>query len=364
MTSSFFRFYTFCLFFGAIVFFGCDKVKEEPPLIIGEGTKVEELLEVEPNLYFIGHGAEYGKDGFIIKFWKKGESKNLTNGNYYASARSIYVSGNDVYVAGIEGSPNGRIAKLWKNGTARNLANDAEVESVFVSGSDVYVAGSFRIDDYLCAALWINNEEPLTLGWGWFNTYANCVYVSGSDVYATGSIEGKTVLWENGVAQYLSEGAVAASANSIFVSGSNVYVAGYESKKVGEEIFHTVPMLWINREPHPLSIGGTSDYYGFISAMYVFVQGSDVYVTGYDVDARGKHIATLWKNGVAQKLIDDNSVESVAYRIFVKGDDVYILCDAWDDSGKGGSTILWKNGEVKTLLVDGQYSISDFFVVD
>jgi len=59
-------------------------------------------------------------------------------------------NGSDVYVTGYEGT----VAKLWKNGVAQNLFSEsslrssgehkAEANSVYVSGNDTYVAGYER----------------------------------------------------------------------------------------------------------------------------------------------------------------------------------------------------------------------------
>ena len=90
------------------------------------------------NVYVVG---EYLRDGtWFGAFWKNGVAQNLTDGTRNAIARSVYVSGSDVYVAGYEkyGEGNLFIAKLWKNGVARNLNNadgsqSAHALSVFVT---------------------------------------------------------------------------------------------------------------------------------------------------------------------------------------------------------------------------------------
>jgi len=107
------------------------------------------------NPYQDASGNTYKKS--VAKYWKNNTPVNLSDGTENAITNSITVSGNDVYVAGAEW--NGRsyqiqgisytyrksIAKYWKNGKAVNLTDgseDAEAKSIAVSGNDVYVAGT------------------------------------------------------------------------------------------------------------------------------------------------------------------------------------------------------------------------------
>src|SRR5688572_533413 len=85
-------------------------------------------------------------------YWKNGNFVSLTNNSaMYGIAKSITVSGNDVYIAGYERNNNGfpyPIVKYWKNGTEVSLTagtpyNYGLGNSIYVSGSDVYVAGYF-----------------------------------------------------------------------------------------------------------------------------------------------------------------------------------------------------------------------------
>jgi len=79
----------------------------------------------------------------IAYYWLNGTPTTLTSG-WGISAKSIFVSNGDVYVAGV----GGYSAVYWKNGSmvtlggsSNNTNNWAEAYSIFVSGNDVYVGG-------------------------------------------------------------------------------------------------------------------------------------------------------------------------------------------------------------------------------
>ena len=101
-------------------------------------------------------GYEYNEQYSVAKLWINGIAQNLTDGTRNAEANSVYVSGNDVYVAGYDGD----VPNLWKNGIAQIL--NVAANSVFVSGNDVYVAGN---NDGYVATLWKNGvAQNLTNG--------------------------------------------------------------------------------------------------------------------------------------------------------------------------------------------------------
>lgn len=67
-------------------------------------------------------GFEENKEGTTVaKLWKNGIGTNLTNGTINSYASSVFVSGNDVYVTGIE---NSNKALFWKNNVPTTLAGN------------------------------------------------------------------------------------------------------------------------------------------------------------------------------------------------------------------------------------------------
>jgi hypothetical protein len=298
-------------------------------------------------------GGEYG-----AALWKNGTAQTLDRTDYYMDeAYSVYVSGNDVYVAGYTFSPGEAI--LWKNGTAQSLNNGHVAYSVYVSGNDVYVAGDGYYETNYVAKLWKNGTEQ-SLSGSTNTTKARSVFVSGNDVYVAGSeytgygsydpdYKSTAKLWKNGIAQSLSNGTNNAEAYSVYVSGNDVYVAGNQESGKGRK----VATLWKNGVAQSLS-GSTS----YAEAYSVFVSGNDVYVAGYEEKETGV-IATLWKNGTAQSLSHSTNYAE-ARSVYVLSSNVYVAGYEYTDNGLHGFAKLWKNGVAQSLN-DYHVSSSDAY---
>jgi len=277
-----------------------------------------------------------GSEGGVAKYWKNGVATSLTNGVNSASASSIFVSGHDVHVVGIENSGENRVAKYWKNGNVTNLTDGttyAEAHSVFVSGSDVYVAGEIGTTP-VC---WKNGIPTILADAG----AAYSVFVSGPDVYVAGysadTENHYATYWKNGIETKLTEDFDGnASSQSIFVHGSDVYVSG--DLIPADELGHAT--YWKNGIATDLSEGA-----GWSDATSIFVTGSNVHVTGWsngDLTFRAQY----WKNGNSTSLYEDEEELGSGSSIFVSGSDVYIAVT------EGGVAKYWKNG-IPTSLTNG-----------
>jgi hypothetical protein len=252
-------------------------------------------------------------------------------------------------------------------GTATCNPNIAEAKRWIVDdvSYNVYVAGwEFNEQGNRVAVLW-ENFVAQHLSNNNYDAEANSVYVSGNDVYIAGwgknaqRIDVAT-LWKNGVAQHLSNGNSNAMANSVFVSGSDVYVAGWEYNANN----NSIAILWKNGIAQNLS-NGSND----ARANSVYISGSDVYVAGWEKNAQEIEVATLWKNGIPQRLSDGNEKE-YANSVFVSGNDVYVAGSYMDILHTGSRVrqhginssgqlefesipviaTLWKNGIVTQRL--------------
>jgi hypothetical protein len=243
--------------------------------------------------------------------WKNGVATQLggTSVNN-VNAESVYVVGSNVYVAVLSyDAVFGYNGSVIINGVATQLVgNHPWPKSVFVVGNDVYVAGSVNIKpgiSYLKdqgATIWKNGvATQLASG------EAYSVFVVGSDVYVAGNNvdqSGKSVptVWKNGVATQLDSGG---GVISIFVVGNDVYVAGADGK--------SLPTVWKNGVATQLDSGSANN--SRVSSL--FVVGNDVFVTGYVVGTDKVNHAIFWKNGVATQL-DSGSGSSSGLSVFVK----------------------------------------------
>ena len=163
--------------------------------------------------------------------WKNGVAQKLAEkGEVYA----IFASGGDVYAVGnVFDDNNVMRATLWKNGEPQMLSEkSAQAHSVYVSGTDVYVSGleMERSDSGTAyyGFLWKNGVYSRFEN----SNRANCVYVSEDDVYVGGAVSidewgsGSARIWKNGVIQQLSD--TYSYVYGVAVSQGDVYAVGQD----------------------------------------------------------------------------------------------------------------------------------------
>ncbi len=157
-----------------------------------------------------------------------------------SAANSIYVRGNDVYVAGYMGGSSPR-ATVWTNGNSDNSIRSTDIsyaESIQVAGGYVYVAGC----EAGKAMLWQNNMGQTLSN---VNSHAYSVYVAGDNEYVAGEVNdgsgAKAALWTNGTQQILCDNE--SYAYSVHASEGDVYVAGniVDESRVVEERYSANP---------------------------------------------------------------------------------------------------------------------------
>ena len=320
------------------------------PKGIAYGTAIKfTTLAPQPTVYLAGYHGE------SAAYWKNGKLFPLTNGTY---AHSIYVVGNDVYVAGEENSTVGLRSVYWKNGTPVYLtdgSNAALANTIYVAGNDVYVGGYELLNNNALApiAKYWKNGVAVSLTTGEFNDLGivNSIYVVGKDVYAAGfRRNGNTSIatyWKNGIAVSLSDStSTVADAKSIFVDGNDIYVAGKVKPGLGISGI-TVATYWKNGIAVSLTDGKQ-----FADAYSIYVANNTVYVCGYEFSALTDYsVAKYWKNGTAFPMTDGNQFAN-AFAISVANNDVYVA----GGLGDYYNARLWKNGVEEHLENNADYS--------
>jgi len=186
--------------------------------------------------------------------WKNGVATTLNStslstiggsfaGNYLNNAMAVSSNG-DVYVAGAQYLGNSTILKAtyWKNGNPIDITDgihsgSAWATSVFISGPDVYVAGLEEIRDInngvinRAPRLWKNGVSvPLnTPGNSLFNSISS-ILVAGPDVYIGGQYNGAGAVWKNGTMISPSIYSVAENVSSMFLyNNTDLYITGASS---------------------------------------------------------------------------------------------------------------------------------------
>jgi len=272
--------------------------------------------DAEANSVFISGNDVYiaGADGNSAVCWKNGAILYRLDG-MFGNANSVFVSGNDIYVAGtLYNDADSWETVCWKNGVVSNLSVSdnkevySDATSVFVSDNDVYVSGNKGTQKYggLFSARYWKNGELTVLGTGFDASNASSICVSGNDVYIAGSYykdNWHAIYWKNNTAVKLTDETKQSRTYSVHVSGNDVYVAGY---------YDSQAVYWKNGKLVSLTDGSK-----WATAYSVYVAGNDVYVAGREGNDNNVDVAKYWKNGVAVELSDgtkDTEITSIVVK--------------------------------------------------
>lgn len=181
--------------------------------------QADDIIVNDDDVYVVGTASVNDVPHAVL--WKNGVKTALTNQVNYSRAYSVAISGNDIYVAGIQ---NGT-ATLWKNGVASPLSvGTSSSISLYVSGNDIYTTGnsSGLIGSY--GQYSKNSAPPVTLSPKSNFSLATSIFVSATDVYVGGYIKDETsqkiaaVYWKNGEEVFLTDLNGSAVVRSIFVT--------------------------------------------------------------------------------------------------------------------------------------------------
>lgn len=301
-------------------------------------------IDIEPgelptSIWAVGSGFQ----STSANVWYNGTDSALQGTPTSSTASSsVYVSGSDVYVAGILDDR----ATVWKNNAIYAQYDLGTVGlSIVVSNGDIYVAGRERFTNYNRAVYWKNGVKttlPVTTNPtnGITDSNAMKIFVSGSTVYVTGAINLKATVWVNGVINSLST-VYFSLADGICVYGDYIYIAGYET--ISQETGKVKAKYW-KRSITTGAITSSSLNTGLVgaAATSISVSSGIVYVCGYqDYNATTQvpRKAVLWRNGISTILSND----AYAFDVKTFNDNVYV--SGYRSQSEG---IIWENGVIRS----------------
>jgi hypothetical protein len=315
-------------------------------------TSVDDFIVL--SIYVAGY--EVSSNGKSqAKYWKNGVPVIVSDLSSYNETNSIAVSGNDVYVGGIEqiyGQTTIFNGKYWKNGVNTNFIslsnNYLDVVAMAVVGNDIYFAtNEFENQKYI-PKYWKNGISS-ALSDGSISEYVTSMAVVGTDVYAAGREDAiyavqlqKAKYWKNGKAFVLTGGSTNEDATAINVVDKDIYVAGYETKNNGNR----VAKYWKNGIP--TNVVTTSTY---SDARSVAVSSGNIYMAGSEI-REGRYAATYWKNGIGVELAtDEKEGTAEATSIAVEGNNIVVAGNikVYRNSTDIYLAKYWRNGKVVNL---------------
>lgn len=255
-----------------------------------DGTKeitMTKILVVGTDVYIIGKEGDTN-----TKYWKNGVAVRF--GNNEDIINDIFVNGNDVYLVGDEMTINNSIpwyvrTVYWKNGIINDISSEFGVRangasSIFITGNDIYIAGyglDYRGGGNPTPIQYFKNGIGVNLDNATFNNNT-AILVSGNDIYLAGAESGNG---QNFIGKYWKNGVLTTFNNSLFfptalsVVDNDIYVAGYSNQIPTQYYKNNMPFLLEN---------STNKSY----KQAITVLNNNVYVT-----ANSNEGANYWKNG-------------------------------------------------------------------
>jgi hypothetical protein len=373
MKKTFF-FWVKLLFLACAIFISCKKnVSVDPRISSGKQKSPHVYVAVSR---YSPPGDRYNKG----EYWKDDSVFSLSN---CSNAFSIAVSGNDVFVSGVD-AQTGRLA-YWKNGIEVDLPYDIpytkypytnhsiSAGKLVVSGTDVYQPitelkyNSNTDEDTFSVAAYGKNNIKVLLSNSLIYNAASSIAISDKGIYVTGTgndinySHSRAEYWINGTPVYLSDSSMeGAGAQDIAISGNDVYILGTE-EVIGSN-GGGVPRIvyWKNGDRVVITDGTHPDFPHSIA-----VSGSDVYIAGTDIhqlnpqSSLSKFTAMYWKNG-SPVILSNSLFDSEANSIAVYGQDVYVAGFEKDGAGTRIAK-YWKNG-IPVILSNSPYDSEAFSI--
>lgn len=310
---------------------------------VSGGTATGPTTPTPPStdIYVAGRTVNAAGD-LTATYWKNGVATVLGDpAATFSDLCCIAVAGNDVYIAGNERFGGHSVAVVWKNGVATRLSDgssDATTHGIGLVGNDVYVAGTDG--SYTNAVIWKNGQEQVLPNKG-LGSRAYGVTIHNSHVYVVGSVNDSVgnregnfpALWTDGVLSFPTGESTFGEVYCLVFYGADAYLGGDADLAQYSPV---TPVYWKNGTLNPLA--GSSNI-GFVYALAV--DGTDVYAGG-NIQTPTRVAATVWKSGKAEDYSGDAIESSVGGLAFADGS-FYAAGLSFP------AAALWKDGVLTTL---------------
>lgn len=376
----------------------CSKKSDKVTPLIKDTTTTTTGTPGTTDVYVAGYEVNT-QNQLVAVYWKNGTEVKLPGGQATKClARAIFVSGNDVYVAGSVGAQ----ACYWKNGVLnglQSLLDTLQATSIYVANGNVYVGVSQPViyeaqlthpgQYFIISAA--NGQQGYGLGQN-LQLQQSGIYASGTDVYNSGSysIKGgidfgaeyylpQACYWKNGNTQVVlpfefnfsyyystNSRSLFSYAATIAVSGSDVYTAGnvgwaYPNDNTSGTAY---PAYWENNTAYMLgeqTVNGLPTF-PLGTASSICLSGSDVYIGG-TVYQNNTNSACFWKNNGTTTFLPRQGDYAEGNSISVSGSDVYMAGTDYTSNPETYKACYWKNGAETTLSTATYSKANSIFIV-
>lgn len=262
-------------------------------------------------------------DNPIACYWKNGEKVlvSVENSNIVASEiRKIKFYGKDIYCVGIQNNK----ACYWKNGVRTDLpSNDYVIaEDLAILDKDIHVVGNDDDDE---SFYWVNNIR-IDLE-NQESTQATAVAIYNNEVYIGGFKTGwsQACYWKNNKI-YVFDNNTYSSCYDLIVDQNGVIMAGSEYT-MSDTTGYPANFFKSQTEDSTIPIQLTEDFqiYGGCFKANTFNSNDHIYSAGYYYDSEDNKCAfyNYYQNGDKCVILHNTSVDSKANDIFLVEKEVF-----------------------------------------
>lgn len=359
------------LFCGALVLLLASCSKDSPGPKDDDGTPPP-TGNLSANLYVVGTETE-SDNSMKIKYWLNGKDQNINPGTTNETrATTVFVSGSDVYIGGMENDGGNWVARIWKNGSKSNLDGRwSRVFSILVDGNDVYTVGSAGIGNPT-PVLWKNssvvnlveNGNTSVIGGArWIFKYNGEIYIVASGWKGN---KVRLMIWKYKQLGTLSmdqemEVPMDEIGDVYMTHDGNYIIVGDEKDGSGSH-----PVLWDTKTKKTLSPSGlgsgVSTTIAYLNS--VFVENGKIYVAGDgSKTSGGGTVGIIWKNGTPSRISNKSNLTETLNSLIVLDSHTLVAGGIVPAGGKN-SPVLWVDSDEQILPHNGVIATaSDVFAV-